>query len=850
MACIYYLRLPGKEELVFKSKKALVEYIRVNNLTDELKAGTREYDMTTSDLVAVLRQVKFGESNFKPKVLEEFQSALLDEFIRIEEQSTYFSKLSSAIALTKGLGKSFDSIDKLKKNLNELGIDTELDSKIPFDVRYLLTGRNEYKSTNNKEYFHKLTANNIRIAKEIDALSKTMFMERTSTFIHTLTKVLSNLKDGLISDKVKEVQDELSAFAQVAAYKQWISVTDKKTSTLRNSLIYDNNSNIPTIVDIVREAIDIAPENTFLQFVLPVSTVIKVGKRKQMNKAIARDLINTIEGKTRGKIEPDLIASMMDSFTELYQNPRTQFHAKALFDYLIVKDGLMFKNKSFIKLLPTIMFKEMSEATDIATRVMAANTEGEFKTILKDLNGLELFDKEGNPIEYFSEKERIELRDQLKSKDVMKVRNTMFKKVFNLSYNELYDRFENIYATDIRNQYNLELMRLRYRPKNGGATRAIDSIKTITENGVKYVHIDLFNDKFKSMEKGEERSNYFGEIINQLEQGGFPAKSDRNKEGVNIAKIYFKKFMRLRESIGEDSFHYVTYKLVSVKIERPDGDPLKSEKNKYTTYSGAAMTEQDEYTPTGTYAVYAPIEPVGASNTTGVADLGVRPTKVEILKTIANKIKGDDNAAGATSVIPKDTPTPGLGGGVLGLEDAGTSFTVPNTESIQGAEGIINPTVKDHAMSYKMPAKENIWNRETSTLTEVEAGNRTASTRSYALGKVGDVITFEGRPQLYRITAVERLTKEKVESREWVENWSAKEGWTIEHFKKVLGGSTVHIGSWQTTFEKIESAKQETPKPTAGLGDIFGQLGQAPYDPSTDSPFMDFDDEDVNEQPC
>lgn len=111
--------------------------------------------------------------------------------------------------------------------------------------------------------------------------------------------------------------------------------------------------------------------------------------------------------------------------------------------------------------------------------------------------------------------------------------------------------------------------------------------------------------------------------------------------------------------------------------------------------------------------------------------------------------------------------------------------------------------MKNHAMSYKMPAKDNLIGKDTTTLDLCEAGIRTATTRSFPLGKVGETITFENRPQKYQITNVEKLTQENTSDQQWVNEWSRKEQWTPEYFKKILGGKTVHIGSYQTSFVKV-----------------------------------------------
>jgi len=111
--------------------------------------------------------------------------------------------------------------------------------------------------------------------------------------------------------------------------------------------------------------------------------------------------------------------------------------------------------------------------------------------------------------------------------------------------------------------------------------------------------------------------------------------------------------------------------------------------------------------------------------------------------------------------------------------------------------------MRDHSMTYTMYPDENLTGQLTTTLELCESGLRTATTRSYALGKVGDIITFNKRPQQYKITEVVQLNNRNTIDPIWINEWSKKEQWTVEHFHKVLGGKTVHLGSWQTTFEKI-----------------------------------------------
>lgn len=787
MACIYILKHEDGTESTFLDEAAFIAHVKKTGLLENSgKKG--EPTFSTQSLIDVLRQDKFGEHNFDPKHLKSFQKGILDEFTRLEDEASHFYKIGNIIALVKGLGKGFDNIEAVKKNLKELGIGQEkLSDKTPIDVRYLLTGDKRYLPEGLELYHHEITANNIRTMNEIDALSRTMIMERTPIFLYITDKIIANLNEENMQygNKIQELKDEISAFAQISAYKRIIAVKKAQTSTLRNSLIYDTENITKNIIDIVDEAKAILPNNQFLSFLLPVPAQIKMSKKTKKKNPRNRDLVNILEGRTRGKIEPEMIASLMDSFAELYNNNETRYHANALFDYLIVKDALMFKNRSFIKMLPTSMFQDLSQGTDIATKLMAANTIEELRRVANDLRNFKLEDQETKQIvSFLSGNDPLggEIRDAIATGDSMRLKDALFQKVFGHKVNQFYNKYEAIYATDARFQRNVKTIRPFLR--TGRSAGIPDSIKmgwtdsTKTKMGI---DINIFTKKYKDLpdKTEEDRAKRSGllnkDIIPALQAVGFGYNP--MGEGKDIKHMMeFKKYIRVNNVPGFDKKQYLLFRLVKVN-------------RNWDTFQYEHMTAAGDLVPRGDYARYEQVEEVGTPITTGAADLGTRPTKAELVKFLESQTP------------TKATTTPVQ----VSTGEQGKLFNEPSK------------IVKDHAMSYKMPASENIWGRDTTTLAEAEAGTRTATTRSFALGAVGDIITFEKRPQKYKITAVEQLTEPKVQSREWVENWSRKEGWTVEHFHKVLGGSTVHIGSWQTTFEKVDEAgtpTKTTPTPT------------------------------------
>jgi hypothetical protein len=707
MACIYYFRQADGSEVRIEGDEAAVRYIRENKLYENSnKKGSP--DRTTEHLAAVLRQAAFGENNFTPQELRAFQEELLTEFTKLESQADYYYKIGPIIALVKGLGKGWETIDGIKRSLQELGVGAELKNEVPFDVTYLLTGDPQYLLVNSPNtYFHNISANNIRIMKEIDALSKTMFVERTPSYQNILDKTLANMDSPLYKDKVEEMRDELTAFTQIAAYKQWLRFNGTYRDTLRNSLIYDTLGNTPSIVDIANEAIKLSPNNDFLKFILPVSTLVKVGK-KQQKRYLDRDLINTIVGKTRGKIEPNLISDLMDSFLELYngfgtdpdtnRQISTKYHARALFDYLIVKDGLMFKNNSFIKMLPTLMFDDMSNAAKNATRLMSATTMTEYRRILNDLRTITAEDSvTGQTKTFFTREESLRIRDIIQNYTtadtdgseegrnlaLKNMKNALFSKIFGYDNHSFYNRFERIYASDVRHQFNLNLIKLSVRTATG-QIKKVSAINIADEADGRYIRVDLGTGLAGL--PAEEYTKRLAENLAQLQDAGFPYSehsiSDVENPINNRHYLVFKKFVRVLEQSARTDIEtgfaskavYKTYELVSVERDR-------------THYSGAGLTAEDELVPRGRAATYRAIEPVGSSNSVGVADLGTRPTRQELTAILEEKIRRDRGDRGgedaANYVDPPVPPTPGTDGSTMS-DESGSAVTHRNDESASG----------------------------------------------------------------------------------------------------------------------------------------------------------------------
>lgn len=111
-------------------------------------------------------------------------------------------------------------------------------------------------------------------------------------------------------------------------------------------------------------------------------------------------------------------------------------------------------------------------------------------------------------------------------------------------------------------------------------------------------------------------------------------------------------------------------------------------------------------------------------------------------------------------------------------------------------------TLDPKAMGYTMSPNDNITGSLVTTADLINQGKRTATTRTDALGKPGELIRIDGVRGVFRVTGVEEVTKAKSENPSFIKEWSNKEGWTEAYFRS---RSADFIGKTQTTFEPLNN---------------------------------------------
>lgn len=133
-------------------------------------------------------------------------------------------------------------------------------------------------------------------------------------------------------------------------------------------------------------------------------------------------------------------------------------------------------------------------------------------------------------------------------------------------------------------------------------------------------------------------------------------------------------------------------------------------------------------------------------------------------------------------------------------------------------------------MDFPMPAALNITGKDTTTFDQIVKGERTSTTRSYwhnvvkgyipnVMEMKGKTLTFgspDGRTVDVEVTNVHKITKEDLKNKEFMEQWSQKENWTVAHLKnqKFVGSFQVEFRLSQPSGETVQSKIDDCIKPS------------------------------------
>jgi len=323
-----------------------------------------------------------------------------NEYFHYKKASTVFSNLQNLLQLIKGFKSTFAESEKFITALNNLGwsvsengLDIVKNDK-PTDKFY-----KNYKDTTKiigngvGDIFEKdkFLKQSIKTALALTKLSEKYFISQTPTAKKTREDILTLFKDYKAGnvDFQSNLRKHYLSYLTVMAYAESVKNTDDKLPKIEEFLLTpleeiakdntkENNELQTNFLQIIEYNYKNGIKNDFLEF-LEIKNIDYLKKQANKNTLFGYRL-NSFTADARKVKNPDNIARLISGFNELYfaendnileedievkriNTLKTKF-AKDMFKYLVVKDGLMFQNQSFIKAIDPILFTETSNALD------------------------------------------------------------------------------------------------------------------------------------------------------------------------------------------------------------------------------------------------------------------------------------------------------------------------------------------------------------------------------------------------------------------------------------------------------------------------------------------------------
>lgn len=404
-----------KPVLVIKSKnvdeaaKELRDFVIKNNIQVLNIAGHRETSQPgIQDFTKRVIQKAFEDNDSNQQLRKKtgkqlslfsadklIQSKIVDEYFKAKEISDIFQNIQTLQQLIKGFKGTFAESEVFINALNKLGYDINKDFT---DIEaHTKPTQQFYKNYNNvtskvngidRVLNDKFLKQSIITAIDLMKVSKSFFVSQTS--------LAKSIRDN-VSSLFKPFKASKTTFKNNFRknFLSYLTVT-----AYINSVKNDEDLKIPHIKDFLLTPLDEVAEgkeynelqskyfqilsynrengikNDFLDFLQPS----KVDHDKHSSSLLYNYRLNLMEMDSRNVKDPDKIQSLISGFNQLYfanndniiekneevkriNNLKYEF-ARDMFKYLIVKDGLLYQNQSFIKAIDPILFLETSHKLD------------------------------------------------------------------------------------------------------------------------------------------------------------------------------------------------------------------------------------------------------------------------------------------------------------------------------------------------------------------------------------------------------------------------------------------------------------------------------------------------------
>jgi len=349
-----------------------------NSLLEDIKKKIKEIapnatvdldsnEFTTEELLNALKERAADDKQAQLEYLVANYKALT-MYSGLEPITKTFSKIGSVIKITKGTGSTFEEEEIIIETLKQLGGKLE---KVNGSWQIVKAKENKIMPNILKIFReHKLTKANLEVLADKRANTGKIAISQTPALRKMTNAGWRNIERvlGDVATKKNAIKKAALAFTVLRAYSIQQKSTVLNTDNI-SRLLYKLEDSQAMLLDEYKELSEKYPE-----FVGQSPALYSLGFRPQTSNGFMGINYNS----TKGNVEFE--TRLTNDLENLYAAEHTREFVIKLFNYLVAKDALQFKNNSFINIMPAAMFKAYSRASKGVLELLNKEaTEQEYK---------------------------------------------------------------------------------------------------------------------------------------------------------------------------------------------------------------------------------------------------------------------------------------------------------------------------------------------------------------------------------------------------------------------------------------------------------------------------------------
>lgn len=346
-------------------------------------------------------EVRDLHKSLETREAKEFQSYVLDQYVKANEKSEEYRKAATIISLIKGLKPTIGDNKKFIDALNGLGIKlavrpttTEVSSfQLTNDGAYFKKGDTNYKvelSFKEDAWFMDVMNTDKHLFAEVMAyavLSEDVgevFFRQTNKFQNLVEQVKNNLNPFIKSKELDKMEDYFVSYLNILAYKHEHGINfnydflsaktsdgeyllHKALTALKGSREFRNSP--------LLRMINQGESNHMKMAKIGMDTMSE--QSPEFKQALLNEYVKMLDPKTRiENIEEYLSQGNTPSVKEW-----ADWFASKIFQYTFVMDNMTFRNQSLVKSLDPLVWKRFAQSLQSVEEVFKGN-----KTWLKVTN--------------------------------------------------------------------------------------------------------------------------------------------------------------------------------------------------------------------------------------------------------------------------------------------------------------------------------------------------------------------------------------------------------------------------------------------------------------------------------